>query len=145
MKNHSALNYKAGDRVRAIGYTAREIGAGIITGLVPPVGTGGEWSYSVKWENLPDEGSGWRDADLAAAPAKNRFAFDHDEISKNIFRAIRKAMKDGVTGMSVGNLHMVTTTPTNGPTGTNARYLYAETFREVLAKVKLPRGFEIIT
>ncbi len=54
----------------------------------------------------------------------------------NIRAAIKKARRQGVTGMSRDNLRMVTETPQGGPTGTNVAYFYKnDWFPEALAKL----------
>jgi len=63
--NTTATKYKIGQRVSPVGYT-KNAKSGTITGIVPPFGTAGEWSYNIRW-NVAGEGCGWRDVDLKAA------------------------------------------------------------------------------
>lgn len=56
------------------------------------------------------------------------------ELAKAIKEAIRSYREGGTTGMSEENLRMRVSPPRGGPTGTNARYYYANHwFPEALA------------
>lgn len=52
-------------------------------------------------------------------------------LAASIKVAIRNLRQDGITAMSADNLRAVVRPPSGGPVGTNAAWLYAETFREV--------------
>jgi len=54
------------------------------------------------------------------------------EIKTNLSQYIKKARASGVTGMTIGNLLQVVKTPSRGgPTGTNARCVYEQIFRNI--------------
>lgn len=64
--NTTAVQFKKNDIVVAKGPT-KNAKKGIITGIVPPFGTDGEWTYAVYWYAIGDDGCGWRDCDLELA------------------------------------------------------------------------------
>ncbi len=61
-----------------------------------------------------------------------------DSLRNNVRAYIRDADLQGTSGMSVGNLMQCVKTPSEflpgAPKGTNARYFYAEMFREICAE-----------
>lgn len=63
--NTTATKFKVGQTVYPVGYT-KNAKSGTVTGIIPPFGTAGEWSYNVRWR-VAGEGCGWRDCDLTAA------------------------------------------------------------------------------
>lgn len=68
-------------------------------------------------------------------------------IAEAIRANVKQLRSEGTTGMSPDNLLQVTPTPSaslaGAPIGTNAGFVYRQTFREVLAILRLP-GFQIL-
>lgn len=63
--NTTATKFSIGQSVRPNGYS-KNAKKGRITGIIPPFGSAGEWSYNVAWQTA-GEGCGWRDCDLISA------------------------------------------------------------------------------
>lgn len=73
--------------------------------------------------------------------AGDNFADFKCEIAANLMRTIRDLKRNGTVGMSERNLLQVTPTPRNsrGPIGTNAQWVYAQMFNEVIESLKANR------
>lgn len=67
MDNTTATEFKIGDKVYAKGPMVSVLYIGKVEAIVPPLGTGGEWTYSIYWSGIESEGDGWRDSDLTPA------------------------------------------------------------------------------
>ena len=70
-----------------------------------------------------------------------------DSLTQNILEYIRNVKKEGTVKMSIDNLMQCVKTPstslTGAPCGTNARYYYAQLFREVVNGDKKIKAFII--
>lgn len=68
-----------------------------------------------------------------------------DEFKQNLTKAIesyiRRAKRDGTTGMSIDCLKQCVRAPYGGPTGTNARYIYNEIFADTVKQSRLAFSF----
>jgi len=66
-KNTTAVNFQVGDKVKVTHETKKDLVVGWVRAIVPPIGTGGEWSYSIWWLGIKSEGCGWEDTSLKKA------------------------------------------------------------------------------